>query len=116
MERDETAVDRHERAMKLGSDEYADVLSLLAENGYDAKFTQTGGMCAAIEFNLGDKHYVLVTDSDAPLSWDRAEHRGWAIGMYDVEDPSEPVWYHTTEDGSPNGLRGLLRYFAADNA
>lgn len=98
----------YERAMRDGTEEYGDILRLLTENGYRPEFTQTGGMCAAIELKVDDGHYVLITDNDQPLPWARSEHSGWAVGVYDSEDVSEPILYATTSDSAPAALVELL--------
>lgn len=98
----------YERAMRDGAEEYGDILRLLSENGYRPEFTQTGGMCPAIELNLSNRHNVLITDVDQPLPWTRSEQSGWAVGVYDSEDVSEAILYATTQDGTPAALLELL--------
>lgn len=100
-------VEKQEQALALGAAEYKDILDGLARAGYRAEFTQTGGMCAAIEVNLEDGCIVLVTDADDTLSWQRANQQGWGVGLYPPpeDDDSEALDYLTTPDGD---LRSLL--------
>lgn len=72
----------YEETMVWGADQYADVLAALGEKGLPAPFTQTGGMCAAIEVQLETGHTLLVTDAEDSLGWARAEHDGWGVGLY----------------------------------
>lgn len=55
--------------------QYADVMAKLAEGGYRTTFTQTGGMCPAIELHVDEARFALVTDADGRLAWDRVDHR-----------------------------------------
>ena len=68
--------------MAWGAEQYADVLAALEEEGLPAIFTQTGGMCAAIEVQLETGRTLLVTDAEDTLAWAWAEHEGWAVGLY----------------------------------
>ena len=84
--------------------------------GLPAYFTQTGGMCAAIEVTLEPNHYLLVTDADDSLAWTWAEHKGWMVGIYRSPsegeadyDYQEPLRLEVIEDGSPEALPGLIR-------
>ncbi|MDM7488685.1 hypothetical protein QT969_10320 [Rhodococcus sp. CSLK01-03] len=94
--------------MEYGARQYEDVLALLAEHGYRAHFTQTGGMCPAIEVAVNEERYALITDADGPLSWEREDHRGWAVGVYEFEDSSDPVVFETAEESSLEALMSLL--------
>lgn len=100
---------RFDRAMEAGAREYQDVLDRLAEEGLDGVFTQTGGMNAALEITL-DGGSVLVTDAEDALSWSRAEHDGWFVGLYLRREESDgPIRYLETSDGSVDGLMAVLR-------
>jgi hypothetical protein len=100
------------RAMEMGEQQYAHVLHLLSDMGLSAYFTQTGGMNAAIEVTLESQHYLLVTDAEDSLTWQWADHRGWAVGLYrpPAEDDAgeEPIRFQTTDDGSPDALLDLI--------
>lgn len=99
-------------AMAYGAAQYADVLDAFRAEGWDASFTTTGGNCAAIELTLDDGAYVLVTDADDTLSWERDEHDGWSVGLYVPDengDCDEPVSFETTDDGSPAKALELVR-------
>ena len=65
---------------------YQDVLDRLAAAGLPAAFTQTGGMCAALEVQLETGHTLLITDADDTLAWDRREHEGWRVGLFPPGD------------------------------
>lgn len=52
----------YEETMAWGACQYRDVTEALAQAGLRAEFTQTGGMCAAIEVPLDGGHYLLLTD------------------------------------------------------
>ncbi len=74
-------------------------------------FIQTGGMCAAIEVLLDGGQTLLITDAEDTLSWDRADHRGWAVGLYPPDEAHNdgPVMFDTADDGSPEALIGLAQ-------
>lgn len=76
----------YEQTMRHGAAQYADVLQALWGAGFPASFTQTGGMCAAIEVRLDGGATLLVTDADDSLAWSRDEHCGWGVGLYPSED------------------------------
>ncbi|MDL9938989.1 hypothetical protein QSJ18_19765 [Gordonia sp. ABSL1-1] len=100
--------ERYDRALAEGAEEYRDVLDALKTIGIDAQFTQTGGMCAAIEANLEDATSLLITDADDSLSWDRGHHNGWGVGVYEIDAPDEPIWFDTVDDGSLQALIDLV--------
>lgn len=84
----------YEDTMRAGARAYADVLAALNAAGFPASFTQTGGMCAALEIQLEAGHTILVTDAEDTLSWSRAEHCGWGVGLYPPgDDWDEPLAY-----------------------
>lgn len=93
----------YEDTLAWGARQYHDVLDELAQVGLEAEFTQTGGMCAALQVMLDGGYYLLLTDRDDPLSWSRAEHRGWFIGLYPPSrtgDHDRPLRYIEDDDGS----------------
>jgi hypothetical protein len=101
--------------MKAGAREYRDVLDRLAKEGLGGIFTQTGGMNAALEITL-DGGTVLITDAKDALSWSRAEHEGWFVGLYlRAEESDGPVRYLETEDSSVDGLMTVLRKLLLEN-
>jgi hypothetical protein len=107
----------YETTMKTGQDRYQDVLDRLRTAGMPGVFTQTGGMCAALEVVLDSGHVLLVTDKDDPLSWDRTEHRGWGAGLYPPEQANsdgECLAFKSTEDGSVEALQPLIDRVLAD--
>lgn len=67
---------------------YADVLAALRGVGVAAKMATTGGGCLAIEWATPDGGYMLLTDEEDVLSYERAESDGWALGQYDEEGDS----------------------------
>ena len=93
--------------MAEGAAAYADVLDALKAVGYEAFFTQTGGMCAASEIKLGADRYVYVTDAEDSLSWERDEHEGWAVGLY-LHPSGDFVRGDDTPDGDVESLLALL--------
>lgn len=99
----------YEETMRAGEAEYADVLGLLRAAGFPARFTQTGGMCAAIESVLEAGHRLLVTDAEDPLAWDRADHAGWGVGVYPAGEGSDPTRFVTCADGGAATLLPLVR-------
>jgi hypothetical protein len=101
----------YQTTMKIGQDRYQDVLDRLRDGGMPGVFTQTGGMCAALEVVLDSGHTLLVTDEDDTLSWDRAEHRGWGVGLYPPDyahNDGECLTYESTDDGSADALLPLI--------
>ncbi|MGW0355827.1 hypothetical protein ACWDXV_16630 [Nocardia nova] len=86
--------------------EYSDVLAILRGHGYDAGIADTGGGCEAIEISLKNDSRLLVTDKDELLAWDRADHHGWGVGLYDSD--GEMVCYRDTDDGSAEGLLAVV--------
>lgn len=101
----------YEKAMEYGHGQYRDVIAHLGDAGLPARFTQTGGMCAALQVDLPDGRYLLICDADDTLSWERADHSGWSVGLYPPEDQytGEPLEYLQDPDGSPGALLPLLR-------
>jgi hypothetical protein len=96
--------------MAVGRDRYADVLAHLQSAGLRGSFTQTGGMCTALEIVL-DSGHALVTDVEDSLAWDRADHRGWGVGLYPPasEYDGECLVYRSCADGSAQALPPLIR-------
>lgn len=97
----------YEQALAVGRTRYRDALDGLADAGLSATFTQTGGMNAALQVQLETGHALLVTDAEDPLSWDRAEHRGWGVGLYPPDAPGadgECLAFDRTDDGSVEAL------------
>ncbi len=100
-----------DETMALGQAEYQDVLDALAAAGLRASFTQTGGMNAALEVLLDGGYSLLITDAEDSLSWSRAEHDGWTVGLYRPENQydGDCTTYGTTEDSSTEGLLTLVQ-------
>ena len=102
-----------EATMQLGATPYADATGALQRAGVAARFTQTGGMNAALEAYLDGGAYLLVTDADDALSWDRAEQDGWGAGLYTNDEDQELIAHAATDETSTAALielvRGLLR-------
>ncbi len=97
--------------MMIGQARYQDVLDDLATAGLPASFTQTGGMCAALEVTLDSGHTLLITDQNETLAWDREEHHGWAVGLYppdDADTDGECLTFDSTADGAATALRPLI--------
>ncbi|GAA2734099.1 hypothetical protein [Actinocorallia aurantiaca] len=96
--------------MAAGAREYADVIERLGELGLPASFTQTGGMCAAIEVTLEAGAYLLITDAEDTLSWSRAEHEGWAVGLYldDRMSDGGVERFAATEESDIDALTNLV--------
>lgn len=97
----------YENEMRRGADEYADVITALAAAGYTTGFTQTGGMCFAIQLHLNDGTYALVTDKDDVLAPNRSDHRGWTVAIYDPKDTSDPIRAASTDDSTVTGVLEL---------
>lgn len=101
----------YQTTMRVGQSRYQDVLDLLEAQGLGATFTQTGGMCAALEVLLDSGHTLLITDAEDTLSWDREEHRGWGVGLYPPDQANmdgECLVFDSTDDGSPQALVPLV--------
>lgn len=98
----------YEDTMARGAAEYADVLAALRAVGFPARFTQTGGMNAAIESVLDDGGRLLVTDAEDSLPWSRADHAGWAVGVYPAGEGVDPLGFGETPDGTVRGLSALI--------
>lgn len=99
----------YEQTMSMGTERYRDVLEHLSDAGFGATFTQTGGMNAALEVLLDGGHALLITDGEEPLSWDRADHRGWGAGLYPpANTDGECLAFDSTDDGSLAALMPLL--------
>ncbi|MGW4370778.1 hypothetical protein ACWEKT_34580 [Nocardia takedensis] len=85
--------------------EYADVLSALADHNYLAGIADTGGGCESIEVILPGERRILVNDRDDLLAWERGDHHGWFVGLYEDDVMVQSL---TTDDGSVEGLIDLL--------
>lgn len=99
-------------AMDLGTDRYRDVIDVLNAQGLPTIFTQTGGMCAALEVLLETGAYLLVTDAGDSLSWNREEQSGWGVGLYrpGSEGDDGPERFAEDEGStSTETLLGLVR-------
>lgn len=99
---DETLPTPYTDAMRDGAEQYRDITDLLAAHGHAAYFTQTGGMCAALVIPRPDGGEILITDEEDTLSWNRADHQGWAVGIYDAA--RDDLAYITTKDSTPEAL------------
>jgi len=102
---------RMDDAMAIGSARYADVIATLNGAGLPTVFTQTGGMCAALEVTLESGQHLLITDAEDSLSWEREEQRGWAVGRYatDSEYDDGPLAFADSLDTDTDTLLGLVR-------
>jgi hypothetical protein len=104
--------DRYTAAMALGAAQYADVLTALTEAGFPTVFTQTRGMCAALEITLDNGGHLLVTDAEDTLAWNRADHAGWGVGLYPRDDDqaydSGSLAYGSTPDSDTAALLALV--------
>lgn len=103
----------YDTTMAIGRSRYQDVLDRLTATGLPAAFTQTGGMCAALEVTLETGHTLLVTDAEDPLSWDREEHTGWGVGLYtpdQADTDGECLAFDNTPDGSVTALLPLIQH------
>jgi hypothetical protein len=99
----------YEETMAFGRAQYADVLDRLNAVGLPAVFTQTGGMCAAIEVQLETGRTLLITDADDSLSWYRNEHRGWGVGLYPPGDHHDgAIAFTETDDGTTEALLATI--------
>ena len=96
--------------MAIGQTRYQDVLECLGAAGLPATFTQTGGMCAALEVMLDSGQTLLVTDAEDALSWDREEHQGWGVGLYAPASAYDDgaLAFDSTPDGSVSALLPLV--------
>lgn len=99
----------YEDTMAWGAEQYRDVLGRLEAEGLPAHFTQTGGMCAALEVQLETGHTLLITDAEDALSWARVEHEGWGVGLYEPgEDSDGPLAFGAVADGGTEALLSLV--------
>lgn len=102
----------YEETMRVGEARYREVLDALDAAGLPAVFTQTGGMCAALEVQLETGRTLLITDADDTLSWDRAEQHGWGVGLYEVDGAEDAdngaLAYAETESTSNDALFRLI--------
>ena len=95
-------------AMRVGASRYEDVLLELRRLGLSGKFTQTGGMCAAIEVPL-ERGYLLVTDWCDSLPWDRELVEAWGVGYYRSQDVSEgPLAFAASENPDLSSLESAI--------
>lgn len=99
----------YDETMAWGAAQYADVLAALEEKGLPATFTQTGGMCAAIEVQLETGRTLLITDAEDTLSWARVEHEGWGVGLYPAGEGNDgPLAFDQTEGSDMAALFDLI--------
>jgi len=100
---------RYAAALANGAKQYAGALDALSQAGFSPVFTQTGGMCAAIEVARSNRS-VLITDEDGPLPWDSTELHIWCVGLYERSDTDrEPIAIVTTPDNSNDVLVSTVR-------
>lgn len=98
----------YDETMRVGACEYRDVVDALRGAGLPAEFVQTGGMTAAIEAVLEGGQRLLVADDEDSLTWTRAEHRGWSVGLYPAGEGVDPILFDTTSDGDVGALLRLV--------
>lgn len=99
----------YDETMAWGAAQYADVLAALEAKGLPSTFTQTGGMCAAIEVQLETGHTLLITDAEDSLAWARAEHEGWGVGLYPPGEHADgALAYGEMVLGDVDSLLGLV--------
>ena len=68
-------------------------------------------MNAALETLLDGGRTLLITDAEDSLSWERAEHAGWGVGLYPPDQANtdgECMVFESDEDGSPEALVPLV--------
>jgi len=106
-----TRPSRMDEAMAVGTDRYADVIAALEAAGLPTVFTQTGGMCAALEVTLEAGQHLLITDAEDSLSWEREEQRGWGVGRYvtDSEYDDGPLVFLDSTNTDTDTLLSLVR-------
>jgi hypothetical protein len=100
----------YDETMRYGAAQYADVIQALWNAGFKASFTQTGGMCAAIEVRLETGASLLITDAEDTLSWERVDQRGWGVGLFPSDDESdtEALAFEQTDSGDVGELLTLI--------
>ncbi len=98
-----------ETAMQVGTERYRDVIDALNAKGLPTVFTQTGGMCAALEVTLETGAHLLLTDAEDSLSWDRAAQRGWGVGLYAGASEGDDGPVRFAEDETSTSVHTLLR-------
>jgi len=100
----------YQNTMQVGQARYQDVLDALRAAGLPGVFTQTGGMCAALQVMLDSGHTLLVTDAEDTLSWDRQQQRGWGVGLYPPasEHDDGALVFHSVAAGSTAALLVLV--------
>lgn len=96
-------------AMDIGTERYRDVIDALNAAGLPTIFTQTGGMCAALEVVLETGRYLLITDAGDSLSWNRAEQNGWGVGLYRPGSEGDDGPERFSEDEDSTSTETLLR-------
>lgn len=94
-----------------GAAQYQDVLDRLDDEGLPARFTQTGGMNAALEVTLETGQTLLITDFADSLAWSRAELAGWSVGVYPKGDAAAdgPTRFASAEDTRIEVLLSLIK-------
>lgn len=99
----------NQAAMDIGTEGYRDVIDALNAAGLPTIFTQTGGMCAALEVQLETGRYLLITDAGDSLSWNRAEQNGWGVGLYRPGSEGDDGPERFAEDEDSTSTETLLR-------
>ncbi|MFR9754100.1 DUF6884 domain-containing protein [Nocardia sp. 004] len=65
--------------------------ALFAAYGVSATVVGTGGGCLALQLDINDEVYALVTTDDYSVATSRAEIRRWEVTTYDRHDDAEPL-------------------------
>lgn len=81
--------------------------ALFAAYGVPATVVGTGGGCLALQVDINDEVYALVTTDDYSVATSRAEIRRWEVTTYDRRDDAESL----TEAESAESLAAA--WFAA---
>lgn len=97
-------------AVEAGRNQYRDILDLLATAGLPAEFVDTGGGYAVLEVELPGGRALWITDGAGEgLSWRRADHKGWTVGLRPApeEDNGTELALLEETDGSAEALMRL---------
>lgn len=96
--------------MESAENEYAEVVNSIQEAfSVPAGMQHLGGGCLAISWDTDNGGHFLLSESDGPITNDRAHLNGWMVGYYPTEDSDEAEFYLETTDSSTNAALELIR-------
>lgn len=105
----------YDTTMRLGEQEYAEAITGTCRAGIPVRFTQTGGMNAALEEVLDDGCTCWSATRRMPCRGP-SEQTGWGVGLYHSAEDPDPLAFGSINDTGTTALITLIRQVLRDAA